>query len=93
MRRLLALVAVAVLGMMLADATPAISATVRVSERANGTAVTLRAGDRLLVSLRSNGSTGYRWRIVSVDRKVFSLGEFSYRPPLAARRLRPSQST
>jgi inhibitor of cysteine peptidase len=79
MRRLVAFVAVAVLGMMLADA--AISATVRVSEGANGTAVTLRAGDRLLVSLRSNRSTGYRWRIVSVDRNVFWLGAFSYRPP------------
>jgi inhibitor of cysteine peptidase len=45
-------------------------------EKDDGTTSTVRAGDTLIVSLRSNASTGYTWRIAQNDQEhLRPLGE------------------
>jgi inhibitor of cysteine peptidase len=43
---------------------------VRVGPKANGTTIRLRPTDQLVVSLPGNATTGYSWRIQSVDQTV-----------------------
>ena len=53
-----------------ASAGAATGKTVRLGAEANGTRVTLVRGDRLVVRLASNPSTGYNWMLVDVTRSV-----------------------
>ena len=54
--------------------------TVTIGQKANGTTVHLKAGDRLRVSLAGNPSTGYTWKVLKVDRTVLEPGVWSYKP-------------
>ncbi|GAB2686684.1 protease inhibitor I42 family protein [Nocardia thraciensis] len=48
---------------------------------ANGTAVTLSAGNELVVALPDNPSTGYRWQVAETDENVLHQeGEPQFRP-------------
>jgi inhibitor of cysteine peptidase len=53
---------------------------VSIGQKANGTRVSLQAGDKLRVTLRGNPSTGYTWKVLSVDRSILKPGVWSYRP-------------
>jgi inhibitor of cysteine peptidase len=53
-----------------ASAGAATGKTVRLGAKANGTRVTLVRGDRLVVRLASNPTTGYNWMLVDVTRSV-----------------------
>jgi inhibitor of cysteine peptidase len=68
MRRLaVALGLVAVMGIA---AGTALAKTVRVTGAANGATRTLTRSDRLLVSIPSNPTTGYQWKVASVTRSI-----------------------
>jgi predicted secreted protein len=43
---------------------------VRVGGSKNGASVTLQRGSRLVVSLKGNATTGYAWKVRSVDKSV-----------------------
>jgi inhibitor of cysteine peptidase len=77
MRKLLPLAAVVVL---LAAGTALAAKTVTIGAASNGKTVHLEVGDRLVVSLPGNPSTGYIWQIVKVDRTVLRPGTWSFKP-------------
>ncbi len=54
--------------------------TVKVGAAKDGKTVTLRKGDKLVVSLAGNATTGYEWQVKSVKRKVLSLSASKYVP-------------
>lgn len=56
------------------------SRIVKVGPHANGTTVLLRPGDQLVVSLPGNATTGYSWRVRSVDRTVLKHTGSNYVP-------------
>jgi len=47
---------------------------VKIDETANGTDVSLRAGQKLIVTLKSNPTTGYDWQVDEVDESVGHVG-------------------
>ena len=53
---------------------------VTIGQKAAGTTVALKTGDRLRVTLRGNPSTGYTWRVLAVDHSILKPGSWSYRP-------------
>jgi predicted secreted protein len=53
---------------------------VKVGPGANGTTVLLRPADQLVVSLPGNATTGYSWRVRSVDRTVLKPTGITYVP-------------
>jgi inhibitor of cysteine peptidase len=56
--------------------------TITVGDAENGRAITLSRGDELVVSLTSNPSTGYTWRIARDDpARLKPLGAPSYERP------------
>jgi inhibitor of cysteine peptidase len=60
-----------VLAVLLFAASAALaSRIVRVGPRANGGHVVLHRGDRLIVSLPGNATTGYSWRVRTVNRAL-----------------------
>jgi inhibitor of cysteine peptidase len=59
-------------------AAAAAATIVKVGPRSNGKRVALHAGDALVVSLPGNATTGYRWRVRSVDRAVLKPGAVTY---------------
>lgn len=46
------------------------SSEVEIDESADGTTVNLRAGQRLIVTLKSNPTTGYDWQVAEVDEDI-----------------------
>jgi inhibitor of cysteine peptidase len=52
----------------------------RLTEADSGSAMVLRTGDRLSVSLGGNPTTGYSWQVAAVDERVLApAGEPGYR--------------
>jgi inhibitor of cysteine peptidase len=75
------LVAGAVLfAMLLVVSAAAASRVVRVGPRANGGRVVLHRGDRLVVSLPGNATTGYSWRVSAVNRAILKPLGVTYVP-------------
>lgn len=62
--------AVAALIVALVMAAGATAAVVHVGPAKNGKSISLQRGDRLVVSLAGNATTGYAWKLQSVDRKI-----------------------
>lgn len=57
------------------------SRAVRLDARDNGRRLELRVGQRLMLQLRANPSTGYSWEVVSSGQPVLrQLGEPTYTP-------------
>jgi inhibitor of cysteine peptidase len=54
--------------------------TITLTRADNGNAVALRVGDRLVVRLEENPSTGYRWALEIHDEEVVSLQHQEYGP-------------
>lgn len=52
-----------------------IMADVTISEDAGGRTISVAQGDQLTVALPENPTTGYRWRVVSVNGNILSLQE------------------
>jgi inhibitor of cysteine peptidase len=53
----------------------------RLTEADAGSAIALRRGDRLAVSLGGNPTTGYTWQVTAVNERVLApVGEAGYRP-------------
>ena len=46
---------------------------IRLAEEDNGTSVSLGVGDKLLISLPGNPSTGYSWEVQAVDAAILEL--------------------
>ena len=59
-------------------ATAAAGSVVGIGEQSAGTTVRLHRGDTLAVSLGANATTGYSWRLSSVDRTVLSPDATTY---------------
>ena len=55
-------------------------AVVNAGSAQNGKRVSLRVGDRLVVSLKANATTGYAWKIRSVKKKVLKPRAAAYVP-------------
>jgi inhibitor of cysteine peptidase len=47
----------------------------------NGAAIHVRRGDRIVIRLPENATTGYRWVPDSVDDRIVSLKSSEYAPP------------
>ena len=54
--------------------------TITLTRVDNGNAVALRVGDRLVLRLEENPSTGYRWALETHDEEVVSLQHQEYGP-------------
>jgi inhibitor of cysteine peptidase len=82
MRRARSAVAFALVVASLTALTAAFaSQTLELSAKDDGKTFALLAGDRLIVSLKSNPSTGYTWRIAQDDRQHLQpLGQVYNRP-------------
>jgi predicted secreted protein len=61
-------------------AAAAAAATIKVGPKANGTTIRLHQQDVLVVSLPGNATTGFAWRVRSVDRKVLKVVSSRYVP-------------
>jgi inhibitor of cysteine peptidase len=73
-RRLATAIALSLAAFALLTAS-ASAATITVTKANNGKTVTLKKGDKLLVKLAANATTGYAWKIKSVNKTVLkSLG-------------------
>jgi inhibitor of cysteine peptidase len=86
-RRVLAVVAAALVGLALGAGGALAGRTVTVGASADGTSLRLEQGDTLVVRLAGNMSTGYRWEIASRPSALRRLGS-SYEtrkstPPMA----------
>jgi len=77
--RLLTILVVPTLALALA-ASAAAGRTIKVGPKANGTSLVLQPSDVLVVSLPGNATTGYAWRLRSVDRSVLLPGAVKYVP-------------
>ena len=76
---------VAALGvLLLACAGPS---EVKIDEAATGTTVDLRAGQKLVVTLKSNPTTGYDWQVDEVDESVVKLVTQEFKPASDPNRL------
>ncbi|MFQ5343383.1 MAG: protease inhibitor I42 family protein [Anaerolineae bacterium] len=53
---------------------------VKIDETANGTAFNLKAGQKLIVTLKSNPTTGYDWQVDEVDESVVKLVTQEFKP-------------
>ena len=60
---------------------------VKIDETANGTDVSLRAGQKLIVTLKSNPTTGYDWQVDEVDESVVKLVAQEFKPASDPNRL------
>jgi predicted secreted protein len=80
MRRGAAVVCAAVVAAALVAAVAHATTIVKVGPRANGTSMRLHERDLLVVSLPGNATTGFAWRVRSVDRKVLELLSSKYVP-------------
>jgi len=60
---------------------------VKIDETANGTDVSLRAGQKLIVTLKSNPTTGYDWQVDEVDESVVKLVTQEFKPASDPNRL------
>ena len=60
---------------------------VKIDETANGTAVSLRAGQELIVTLKSNPTTGYDWQVDDLDESVMKLTTQEFKPASDPNRL------
>jgi inhibitor of cysteine peptidase len=60
---------------------------VKIDESANGTAVSLRAGQTLIVTLKSNPTTGYEWQVDHVDESVVQPTKQEFQPASDPNRL------
>ena len=64
--------------------------TVNVSENNNGSQVTLKPGQEMVVRLGSNPSTGFRWQVEKVDEAVLQqIGMAQYDPAEPGETLKP----
>jgi len=71
----------AVLLVVASAVTGATTGTITVGQAANGSQRTLHRGDRLVVRLPSNPSTGYAWTVPSSTRPTLAPSGRSYVPP------------
>lgn len=62
----------------------AAAATVNIGPGANGTTIRVHTGDRLVVTLPANASTGYSWSVVSKRTPVVRLVSARYVAPKTA---------
>jgi inhibitor of cysteine peptidase len=69
---------IAVLSICLFASTATAARTVRVGPKANGSTVTFRVGDTLVVSLPGNATTGYAWRVRLLDQIVLKVARVTY---------------
>ena len=60
---------------------------VKLDESANGTSVSLRAGQTLIIALKSNPTTGYDWQVDQVDEKVVKMVKQDFKPASDPERL------
>ncbi|RME47121.1 MAG: hypothetical protein D6791_06635 [Chloroflexi bacterium] len=60
---------------------------VRLDESANGTSVSLRAGQTLIIALKSNPTTGYDWQVDQVDETVVRVVKQDFQPASDPERL------
>ena len=63
-------------------AAPAID--LELDERSNGGAVVVPVGGRMVVTLSSNASTGYRWEVAGLDQEIMDNTEHRDQPPAGA---------
>jgi predicted secreted protein len=61
-------------------AASASAATITVTKANNGKTVTLKKGDKLVVKLAANATTGYAWKVKSVDKTVLEPVSSKYVP-------------
>ncbi|CAN5650078.1 hypothetical protein BH11ARM2_BH11ARM2_11970 [soil metagenome] len=59
-------------GLLLLAALPAFAADVEVTGNDSGKTVSLQRGDSLVVSLRSNQGTGFRWTVLHTDPSILA---------------------
>ncbi len=60
---------------------------VKLDESANGTSVSLRAGQTLIIALKSNPTTGYDWQVDQADEKVVRVVKQDFQPASDPERL------
>ncbi len=72
MRRLVIVLAVSIAAVSLAAGAFG-SSIIRVGKGDNGKTVRLHPGDRLVVSLAANPSTGYSWHVLRLNRSLVKL--------------------
>ncbi len=74
------------------DASP--SHTIVVTDEANGTTVSLRPGQTLVVRLKANPTTGYRWELIKVNQAILKLtGKAGYTPSISDQQIVGSGGT
>ena len=56
------------------------AAVIKLDEHANGEVVHAHVGDRMVVTLKANASTGYAWRLLSAGAPVLRLDSTHYAP-------------
>ncbi|MFQ5595654.1 MAG: protease inhibitor I42 family protein [Anaerolineae bacterium] len=72
------IVGIAILGLLLSACTG--PSPVKIDESANGTSVNLEAGQTLIVTLKSNPTTGYDWQVDEMDEGVVKLVTQEFKP-------------
>ena len=70
----------AVLSVALALTASASAAVIKLDAHVNGKTVRVHVGDRIVLTLKANASTGYRWRLVSRGVPVLRLDSARYVP-------------
>jgi predicted secreted protein len=80
MRRRSFIAAAALFAFLFAVGASLAARVVRVGPRANGGRVILHREDRLVVSLPGNATTGYSWRVGSVNRTILKPLGVTYVP-------------
>jgi len=63
------------------DPVPAPLAPIRLDERNQNDTVTMAPGQVLLITLESNGTTGYQWQQLTVDETILKLASSEYVVP------------
>lgn len=76
---------IGVLVVALLLAAPAYAAVIRAGADANGRTIQVRTGDRLVVTLAANASTGYSWVAISSGAPVLRLESVRSVPPTTRR--------
>jgi inhibitor of cysteine peptidase len=69
-RRLATVLALSFAALGLLAGTASACKVVSVGKAENGKTVTLHAGDQLLVTLAANATTGYAWKVQSVQKQI-----------------------
>src|SRR5689334_14785371 len=54
---------------------------ISLNEQDNNRSIAVQTGDQLLLTLRENASTGFRWRLDPYDENVLSLESNAFSPP------------